>query len=292
LPSRSLARIGILGGSGLYALAGASDVREVEVATPFGAPSGPVAIGTLEGREVAFLARHGPGHRLLPSEINYRANVYALKIVGVERILSASAVGSMREAIRPRHVVLPDQFVDRTRGRASTFFGEGIAAHVAFADPVCPETRSVLLAAARAAGAVAHDGGTYVCIEGPSFSTRAESHLHRKDGADVIGMTNLPEAKLAREAEICYATLALVTDYDCWHEEEESVSVGAVVDNLRANSALAADALRRAVAAMPEARAACGCGRALAGAIITEPSAISPSARERLRAILGGRLDA
>jgi 5'-methylthioadenosine phosphorylase len=286
------AAIGILGGSGLYALAGGSSVTEVEIDTPFGAPSGPIQIGTVEGKRVAFLARHGRGHRLLPSEINYRANVYAMKVLGVERILSASAVGSMREEIRPRDVVLPDQLLDRTRGRASTFFGEGIAAHVAFADPICPESRAVLLAAARNAGATAHDGGTYLCMEGPAFSTRAESRLYRSFGVSVIGMTNLPEAKLAREAEICYATLALVTDYDCWHEEEEDVSVTAVLDNLSANSALAGEILRRAVLALPEARTACECGDALRHAVITDPAAIPESARRRLAPILGRRLDA
>jgi 5'-methylthioadenosine phosphorylase len=292
LSAAARAAIGILGGSGLYALAGGSSVTEVEVDTPFGAPSGPIQIGTVEGKRVAFLARHGRGHRLLPSEINYRANVYAMKVLGVERILSASAVGSMREDIRPRDVVLPDQFLDRTRGRASTFFGEGIAAHVAFADPVCPEGRGVLLAAALEAGATAHDGGTYLCMEGPAFSTRAESRLYRGFGVSVIGMTNLPEAKLAREAEICYATLALVTDYDCWHEEEEDVSVTAVVENLRANSALAGEILRRAVLALPESRTECACGEALRHAVITDPAAIPESARRRLAPILGRRLDA
>jgi len=291
LTSAARAAIGILGGSGLYALAGGSAVTEVELDTPFGPPSGPVQIGTIEGKRVAFLARHGRGHRLLPSEINYRANVFAMKLLGVERILSASAVGSMREEIHPRDVVLPDQIVDRTRGRASTFFGDGIAAHVAFADPICPETRGALLAAARDAGAVAHDGGTYLCMEGPAFSTRAESHLYRSWGVSVIGMTNLPEAKLAREAEICYATLALVTDYDCWHEEEEDVSVTAVLDNLRANSALAGEILKRAIRALPDARTGCACGEALRNAVITDPAAIPDAARRRLAPILGRRLD-
>jgi 5'-methylthioadenosine phosphorylase len=278
--------IGLIGGSGLYALAGLKDAREVSVSTPFGAPSDVIVVGAFGDRPVAFLARHGRDHRILPGEINHRANVYAMKAMGVERILSASAVGSMKEGIHPREVVLPDQFLDRTQGRKSTFFGEGIAAHVPLADPVCPETRRILLEAARAAGATAHDGGTYLCMEGPAFSTRAESRLYRSWGVDVIGMTNLTEAKLAREAEICYATLALVTDYDCWHEEEEDVSVTAVLENLRANAALAAAALRGAVLALPRARAACACGDALAHAIITPAHAIAPDARARLGVIL------
>ena len=214
------AEIGLFGGSGLYALAGVEDRQEIEVETPFGKPSDAFVVGGLAGRRVAFLARHGRGHRILPHEINYRANVWAMKSLGVTRILSASAVGSLRETIEPRHVLTPDQFVDRTRGRAATFFGEGIAAHVGFADPVCAELRQRIADAARASGAVVHGEGTYLCMEGPAFSTRAESHLYRSWGLDVIGMTNLTEAKLAREAEICYGTLALVTDFDCWHEEE------------------------------------------------------------------------
>ncbi len=285
------ARIGVLGGSGLYDLAGVEGLEEVRLDTPFGPPSDAFLVGTIEGCEVAFLARHGRSHSLLPSEINYRANVYAFKLLGVERILSASAVGSMKEAIRPRDVVLPDQFVDRTRGRASTFFGNGIVAHVTFADPVCPEARRVLLEAARHEGATAHDGGAYLCMEGPAFSTRAESRVYRSWGVDVIGMTNLQEAKLSREAEICYATLALVTDFDCWHEEEDDVSIGAVLDNLRANARLAAAILRRAAVEMPPERVACSCGRALEDAIITRRDAIPAEARERLRPIVGRYLD-
>ncbi len=285
------ARVGILGGSGLYRLAGLDGFDEVRVETPFGAPSDAFLVGSVEGRGVAFLARHGRAHQLLPSEINYRANVYAFKLLGVERILSASAVGSMKERIRPRDFVLPDQFVDRTRGRASTFFGGGVVAHVMFADPVCPEARAVLLEAARHEGATTHDGGTYLCMEGPAFSTRAESRLYRSWGVDVIGMTNLQEAKLSREAEICYATVALVTDFDCWHEEEADVTIGAVLDNLRANAALAAAVLRRAAIELPEERVRCGCGRALEHAIITRRDAIPAAARERLRAITGKYLD-
>jgi len=280
------AAIGIIGGSGLYALAGLTDARDVRVATPFGDPSDAIHVGRVGDRPVAFLARHGRNHRMLPGEINYRANVYAMKSLGVTRILSASAVGSMKETIHPRDVVLPDQFIDRTRGRAATFFGDGVAAHVGFADPICPESRAALRDAARGAGATAHDGGTYLCMEGPAFSTRAESRLYRTWGVDVIGMTNLTEAKLAREAELCYATLALVTDYDCWHDVEDDVSVGGVLENLRANAALAAASLRGAVLALPEARVGCGCGEALRHAIITPLDAIGRQARARLGVLL------
>lgn len=279
--------IGILGGSGLYELAGMDGAEEVRVETPFGAPSDAFLVGEIEGRRVAFLARHGRGHRLLPSEINFRANVWAFRRLGASRLLSASAVGSMREDVKPRQIVVPDQLVDRTRCRASTFFGEGIAAHVSFADPFCPEVRRVLVEGARRRGAVVHEGGTYLCIEGPAFSTRAESLLYRSWGVDVIGMTNLQEAKLAREAEICYATLALVTDFDCWHEEEEDVSIASVIESLHANAELAASALREAVRALPAERRACGCGDALAHAILTRREAIAPEAIERLRPIVG-----
>lgn len=281
------ADVGILGGSGLYSLAGLDHVETVQVDTPFGAPSDQLRVGELEGRRVAFLARHGPDHNLTPSEINYRANLFAMKLLGVERILSASAVGSMREEIRPRDVVLPDQFIDRTRQRISTFFGDGLAVHISFGDPVCPEVRQTLLKCARAAGARTHDGGTYLCMEGPAFSTRAESELYRSWNVQVIGMTNLQEAKLAREAEICYATLALVTDYDCWHREEDEVSVEGLVENLRANAELAAKALREAIRDLPRRGSGCGCGDALKNAIITPLEAISLEARRRLAPILG-----
>jgi 5'-methylthioadenosine phosphorylase len=284
--SAPAAAIGLIGGSGLYALAGLEDACEVTVSTPFGSPSGALLLGRVGDRAVAFLARHGRNHRLLPGEINYRANVYAMKALGVSRILSASAVGSMKETVRPRDVVVPDQFIDRTQRRIATFFGDGIAAHVGFADPVCPETRKTLFDAAKAAGATAHDGGTYLCMEGPAFSTRAESQLYRSWGVDVIGLTNLTEAKLAREAEICYATLALVTDYDCWHEEEADVSIAGVLENLRANAALAAATLRAAVTALPETRAACECGDALRYAIITPPEEIATDTRARLGVLL------
>ena len=279
-------RIGVIGGSGLYGLAGLESPREMPVETPFGSPSDAVVVGTIDGVSVAFLSRHGRGHRFIPSAINYRANVYALKALGVERIVSASAVGSMKESLRPRDVVLPDQFIDRTHARVSTFFGAGVAAHVGFAEPVCAEARRVVRDAARAAGATAHDGGTYLCMEGPAFSTRAESLLHRSWGVDVIGMTNATEAKLAREAELCYATLALVTDYDCWHETEEDVSIGAVLGHLQANARLAADTIRRAVTALAALERTCGCGEALRHAVITAPDAISPEARARLGVLL------
>ncbi len=280
-------RVGILGGSGLYQLAGVEPVREVSVETPFGPPSDAFTVGRIEGREIAFLARHGRGHRLLPSEINYRANIYAFKVLGVERILSVSAVGSLKEEIRPRDVVVPDQFVDRTHGRAATFFGDGMVAHVTFADPVCPEVRQALVDSARDAGARVHDGGTYLCMQGPAFSTRAESRLYRTWGVHVIGMTNLQEAKLAREAEICYATLALVTDFDSWHDEEADVSIQAVLDNLRANNRLAAEVLGNAVRRLPEARERCGCGDALRHAIITRRDVIPREKIEQLRPIVG-----
>ena len=284
--SEPSASIGLIGGSGLYALAGLTGAREVRLETPFGPPSDALLVGRIGDRDVAFLARHGREHRLLPSEINYRANVYAMRKLGVTRILSASAVGSMKESIRPRDVVVPDQFIDHTRRRASTFFGDGVAAHVGLADPVCPEARAALAASAAAAGARAHDGGTYICIEGPAFSTRAESKLYRSWGVDVIGMTNATEAKLAREAAVCYATLALVTDYDCWHEEEEDVSVEGVLANLRANAQLAADVLARTVAALPRERTVCACGEALRAAVITPRESISASARARLDVLL------
>ncbi len=288
--SDARATIGILGGSGLYALAGVDAPREVRIETPFGSPSDAIVVGTMDGRGVAFLARHGRRHRLLPSEINYRAHLYALKVLGVERVFSASAVGSLREDVHPRDVVVPDQFIDRTRARAGTFFGAGVAAHVSFADPLCPELRRILVEACTWEGASVHDGGTYVCMEGPAFSTRAESRLYRSWGANVIGMTNLTEAKLAREAEICYATLALVTDYDCWREQEDGVSVEALVANLEANAELAARTIRRAVLATPAART-CACAHALRGALITPREEIPVETRERLRPILGRYLE-
>jgi len=290
-PTQSAVRIAIIGGSGLYRLAGLENVEEVRVSTPFGAPSDPFLIGEVAGRRVAFLARHGKDHGLLPGEVNYRANIFALKTLGVERILSASAVGSMREEIHPRDVVIVDQFIDRTRGRISTFFGDGLAAHVGFGDPVCPHLRAQLLEAARQAAPTAHESGTYVCIEGPAFSTRAESNLYRAWGVDVIGMTNYQEARLAREAEICYATLALVTDYDCWHEEEDDVSVEAVLGNLHANAQNAAEILRSTIQDLPAERDGCPCVDALKYALITRPESVPAETRERLRPIVGRYLD-
>ncbi|HEU5323590.1 MAG TPA: S-methyl-5'-thioadenosine phosphorylase, partial [Methylomirabilota bacterium] len=236
--------------------------------TPFGAPSGDIAIGTLEGMPVAFLARHAPGHRILPGELPSLANLYALKTLGVEIIVGVSAVGSLREDIEPLHLVVPDQLIDRTRGRRSTFFGDGLVAHIGFADPFCPELRPALVAAAREAGATAHNGGTYVAIEGPAFSTRAESNLYRTWGADVIGMTALPEAKLAREAEICYATLACATDYDCWHDDGDDVTADMIIANLQRNVAVSHDTLRLFLRRLPDDRQ-CGCRNALASALVT-----------------------
>lgn len=279
-------RIGIIGGSGLYEMAGLTDVREERVETPFGLPSDAYVLGRLEGRPVAFLARHGRGHRLLPSELNFRANIYGFKALGAEWILSASAVGSMREDVKPRDILIPDQFFDRTKARSSTFFGDGLVVHVAFADPTCPALGELLYQAAREEGATVHRGGTYLCIEGPQFSTRAESRIYRTWGVDVIGMTNLQEAKLAREAEICYATMALVTDYDVWHETEEDVTVEAVIAVLLENAAMAKAILRRAVRAIPAART-CPCSRALRDAIITARDRIPPATRERLKLLVG-----
>lgn len=280
------AEIGIIGGSGLYAMPGLSKVREERVETPFGEPSEMFVLGELEGRKVAFLARHGRGHRILPSEINFRANIYAMKALGVERILSASAVGSLKEEHKPTDFVIPDQFIDRTFARNATFFGEGVVAHVAFGDPVCGAVAGALETACREVGVVGKRGGTYVCMEGPQFSTRAESNLYRSWGADVIGMTNLQEAKLAREAEICYATVAMVTDYDCWREGHEDVTVDQVVAVLHQNAENAGKVVRAAVAAMPSERT-CPCGSALKHAILTDRNVIPQETRERLGLILG-----
>jgi 5'-methylthioadenosine phosphorylase len=278
--------IGIIGGSGLYDMAELVDREERRVETPFGDPSGPYVVGTLAGRRVAFLARHGAGHRLLPSDLNFRANIYGFKALGVEWILSASAVGSLKEAIAPQHIVVPDQFIDRTRGRISTFFGHGLAAHVGFAHPLCPTLGRLALESGRAIGATLHEGGTYVCMEGPQFSTLAESRLYRTWGADIIGMTNLQEAKLAREAEICYATLALVTDYDCWHPDHDSVTVEMIVANLLQNARTAQRLIAGAVAKLPVERT-CECGRALATAIITRPEHIPDQVKKDLGPIIG-----
>ncbi len=279
-------RIGIIGGSGLYDMAELQDREERAVTTPFGDPSAPFVVATLRGRRVAFLARHGPGHRLMPSELNFRANIYGFKTLGVEWMLSASAVGSLREEYRPQDIVIPDQFFDRTRGRISTFFGDGLVAHVAFARPFCPLLSDLAFEAVGRAGARGHKGGTYVCMEGPQFSTLAESHFYRRAGFDIIGMTNLQEAKLAREAEICYTTLALVTDYDCWHPDHDSVTVEMIVANLVGNARTAQQVMAHAVERLPIERA-CECARALATAIITRPEAIPAATRTRLAPIVG-----
>lgn len=279
------AEIGIIGGSGLYAMPGLTDIREEKLTTPFGDPSDAFVLGELEGRRVAFLARHGRGHRILPSELNFRANLYGMKMLGVERILSVSAVGSLKEEHKPTDFVMADQFIDRTFARKSTFFGDGIVAHVAFGDPVCATVSSVFKKACDTVGVVGKSGGTYVCMEGPQFSTRAESNLYRSWGADVIGMTNLQEAKLAREAEICYATMAMVTDYDCWREGHDDVTVDQIVAVIHQNAANAEKVVRAAVAAMPREKS-CACGDALKYAILTDRKAISAEAKQRLALLL------
>jgi 5'-methylthioadenosine phosphorylase len=280
------ADIGIIGGSGLYEMVGMECVREWRVTTPFGRPSDALLLGTIDGVRVAFLARHGRGHRFNPSEINYQANIYALKSAGVSRIISVSAVGSMKETVEPGHLLFPDQFIDATKQRVSTFFRDGIVAHVAFGDPVCSSVRRALIQAARAVRATAHEGGTYLCIEGPQFSTKAESRLYRQWGVDVIGMTNLPEAKLAREAELCYATMALATDYDCWHESEESVSVEMILATLHKNVELAKRVIREVLSIAREPRD-CLCGTALQHAIVTAPDMIPKATRTKLDLLIG-----
>jgi len=279
------AEIGIIGGSGLYSMPGLTKIKEIRLRTPFGQPSDPYVLGTLEGRKVAFLARHGRGHRILPTELNFRANIYGFKHLGVERIVSVSAVGSLKEEHKPMEFVIPDQFFDRTRHRVDTFFGNGIVAHISFADPICPELARVLETACKKAGVVGKRGGTYLCMEGPQFSTKAESHVYRSWGMDVIGMTNLQEATLAREAEICYSTAALVTDYDCWHPGHDSVTVDQVVSVLLKNAENACAMVRETVAAMPKTRS-CKCGSALAHAIQTDRKAIPAAARKRLGLLL------
>lgn len=281
----SRADVGIIGGSGLYDIEGLRKVKKVAVRTPFGRPSDDILLGELDGVRVAFLPRHGRSHRLNPSEINYRANVYALKSLGVRRLISISAVGSMKETMKPGDVVLPDQFIDLTKRRVSTFFDGGVVAHVAFADQVCASLVASLHVAAQSLGATVHRGGTYVCIEGPQFSTKAESHLYRQWGVSVIGMTNLPEAKLAREAELCYATVALVTDYDCWHETEEAVTVEAILATLRNNVVLAKQILRAAVVSAATVES-CNCQRALQDAIVTPADQISAALRRKLSLLI------
>ncbi len=279
--------IGVIGGSGLYEMEGLEDIRRIRVETPFGEPSDEYVTGSLHGVAMAFLPRHGRGHRLLPSEVNYCANIYGMKKLGVERIISVSAVGSMKEIIAPGHIVIPDQFIDRTKGvRRDSFFGDGIVAHAGFADPVCPSLSETLFEAARGVGAVVHRGGTYVCMEGPAFSTRAESLMYRGLEAAVIGMTNLTEAKLAREAEICYGIIALSTDYDCWHEHHDDVTVEAIVRIIHQNVAMAKNIIRRAVADLAAART-CDCGSAMRHAVITDRSVIPAETKEKLSPIVG-----
>jgi 5'-methylthioadenosine phosphorylase len=280
------AEIGVIGGSGLYHLPDLKNVEEVALDTPWGDPSDTYFVGTLKGRRVAFLARHGRGHRILPTELNFRANIYGFKMLGVERILSFSAVGSLKEEHPPLSFVLPDQFVDRTRHRADTFFGHGIVAHVSLADPICPALLDVMEAASRTSGIAAKRGGTYLCMEGPQFSTKAESNLYRSWGMDVIGMTNLQEAKLAREAELCYATVAMVTDYDCWHPDHDAVTVEQIISNLLKNSENAIKLLLRAVETMPMERG-CRCGAALQSAIITEREKMPHETLVKLRLLVG-----
>ncbi len=282
----SEAQIAFIGGSGLYQMEGLSDVEERAVETPFGSPSDEVVLGTLNGRRVAFLPRHGRGHRYSPTQIPVRANVYALKSLGVERIVSVSAVGSLQEHLHPLEIVVPDQIIDRTRSRINTFFDEGIVAHIAFADPFCADLSSTLVSAAQSSPANTHVGGTYVAMEGPQFSTRAESELYRSWGASVIGMTALPEAKLAREAEICYATMAMVTDYDCWHESEEEVSVEMIIANLNKNAEVSQSVLSTLVSTVGDSRD-CGCDSSLETAIITGREHISQETKSRLAAIIG-----
>ena len=281
------ASIGVIGGSGLYHMEGLDDVQQVEVDTPFGKPSDAFVLGRLEGVPVAFLPRHGRGHRLMPSELPAKANIYALKLLGVERIISVSAVGSLREEISPLDMVVPNQLIDRTRLRDNTFFGDGIVAHIAFGHPFCADLSKLLSSAARDAGATLHEGGTYVVMEGPAFSTKAESMNYRSWGASVIGMTALPEAKLAREAEICYTTLACATDYDVWHETEAHVSVERIIHNLQRNVSTAQATLRALVPLLAREERVCDCGSALKNAIITDPAHIPPETRQRLEAIVG-----
>ncbi len=281
----SQAEIGIIGGSGLYSMPGLTDIREVRQQTPFGNPSDAYVLGTLAGRRVAFLSRHGRGHRLMPSELNFRANIYGFKQLGVERILSLSAVGSLKEEHKPLEFVVPDQFFDRTRHRVDTFFGDGVVAHISFGDPICPELAKVAEQACGKAGVTAKHGGTYLCMEGPQFSAKADSNIYRSWGMDVIGMTNLQEAKLAREAEICYVTIAMVTDYDCWHPHHDSVTVDQIVAVLLKNAENACKVVKESVAAMPKMRS-CKCGSALSHAIITDRDKIPAETRQKLSLIL------
>jgi 5'-methylthioadenosine phosphorylase len=284
--SAAKASIGIIGGSGLYAMNGLTETREIRVKTPFGDPSDAIVLGTLEGKRVAFLARHGRGHRILPGEINFRANVYAMKLLGVERIISVSAVGSLKEDLAPGEFLVPDQFVDRTKNRVSTFFGNGLVAHVAFDKPTCGQLSTVLADACVSSGVKVHRAGTYICMEGPQFSTLAEARMHRGQHFDVIGMTNVTEAKLAREAELCYATIAMITDFDCWHPEHESVTAVQIIATLNQNSANAQSVLREAVKTMPAERK-CKCGSALKHSLVTDMKLVPGATKKKLAAIIG-----
>jgi len=281
----SQASIGIIGGSGLYSMGGLTGLREIKVKTPFGEPSEAIVLGTLQGKRVAFLARHGRGHRILPGEINYRANIYAMKLLGVERLISVSAVGSLQEELRPGEFLVPDQFVDRTRQRVSTFFGEGLVAHVSFAHPTCAQVSAALADASVHCGVKVHRRGTYICMEGPQFSTLAEANMHRQLHFEVVGMTNATEAKLAREAELCYSTIAMITDYDCWHPEHESVTAAQIIALLNQNAENAQRVLGEAVRALPADRS-CKCGSALQHALVTDMKLVPPATKRRLAAIL------
>ena len=281
-----LAEIGVIGGSGLYAMSGLTNTREIRVKTPFGDPSDKIVLGDFEGKRVAFLARHGRGHRILPSELNFRANIYAMKLLGVQRIISVSAVGSLKEDLRPGEFLVPDQFFDSTKGRISTFFGNGLVAHVAFDKPTCVQLSTVLADACVSTAVPVHRKGTYINMEGPQFSTLAEAHFHRAQMFDVIGMTNVTEAKLAREAEICYATIAMITDYDCWHPEHESVTASQIIATLSQNATNAQNVVREAVKTMPAERK-CKCGSALAHSLITDFKLVPAKTKKNLAAIIG-----
>jgi 5'-methylthioadenosine phosphorylase len=281
-----VAQIGVIGGSGLYAMSGLTNTREIRVKTPFGDPSDAIVVGTLEGKRVAFLTRHGQGHRLLPSEINFRANIYAMKLLGVERVISVSAVGSLQENLRPGEFLVPDQFFDSTKRRISTFFGNGLVAHVTFDMPTCAQLSTVLADACVSSGVAVHRKGTYICMEGPQFSTLAEANFHRAMEFDVIGMTNVTEAKLAREAELCYATIAMITDYDCWHPKHDSVTVAQIIATLNQNATNAQNVLKEAIKTLPANRT-CKCGSALAHAIITDPKVVPAKTKKDLAAIIG-----
>jgi len=280
------AEIGVIGGSGLYAMDGLKDVHEVRVKTPFGDPSDAFVLGTVEGKRVAFLARHARGHRILPSELNFRANIYAMKLLGIERIISVSAVGSLQEDLRPGEFLVPDQFFDSTKGRKSTFFGNGIVAHVTFDKPTCAPLSQILSDACVSCAVPVHRKGTYICMEGPQFSTLAEANFHRAMKFDVIGMTNVTEAKLAREAEICYATIAMITDYDCWHPQHDSVTVAAIIATLNQNATNAQNVLKEAIKAIPSERN-CKCASALKHAILTDPKVVPAKTKKNLAAIIG-----